>query len=154
MIACTSRGLSVYHFQQYQHMDGLLYSTRIAFKIFFFLFCHRLDIFHRWAWKFLESQMHITDIDSKISKISRSYPCKFPCNAGICIRFTNFKDFNYCKSPMNNYIDGFAFQRGGKTKRQAVCRLSLASRALYCFSSARVGGSCTHCRTACSVAQY
>ena len=77
MIACTSRGLSVYHFQQYQHMDGLLYSTRIAFKIFFFLFCHRLDIFHRWAWKFLESQMHITDIDSKIPKEGEAVHANF-----------------------------------------------------------------------------
>ena len=91
-------------------MDGLLYSTRIAFKGSFFLFCHRVGIFHKFPCteQYLDTvygfslclsqdghgnflsltQMHITDIDSNIPERSRSYACKFPCNAGI--RFTNF----------------------------------------------------------------
>ena len=58
--------------------------------------------------------MRITDIDSEIPKRSRSYACKFPCNAGI--RSTNFKDFHNYKSSMNNYIDRFAFAKGWKNE--------------------------------------
>ena len=94
--------------------------------------------------------MHITDTDSKIPKRSRSNACKFPCNTAI--RSTNFKDFHYCKSSMNNYIDRFAVRKGWKKGRN---KLNSVSRHALSVSRAPESEVLVHsCRTACSVAQH
>ena len=145
-------------------MDRLLYSTRIAFKESFF-FCHRLRIFQRFSCtaQFLDTvygfilclsqdgygnfesltQMHLTDIDSKIPKRSRSYACKFPCNAGI--RSTNFKvvyEQLYCP---------LCIWEGVEKRRN---KLNSVSRHALSVSRAFESEVLVHSRrTACSVAQ-
>ena len=64
----------------------------------------------------------------------------------------NIKDFHYCKSSMNNYIDRFAVKKGWKKRRN---KLNSVSRHALSVSRAPESEVLVHsCRTACSVAQH
>ena len=93
--------------------------------------------------------MHITDIDSKIPKEGEAVHANFHVTLAYAFALPILKiSITPSRLYMDNYFDGFAIRKGWKNEETG------GLWTLWSFSSPRVGGSYTHCRTACSVAQY